>query len=350
MLKSRYLLFFSILLLCCCSLPAEGRDSLNPGRLFSPSVGQAFYEIAYELANRKEVSRSEVEQAIVFLNATKEVDVRARYVLADMLKLASKYPDRDYSELVRKLFWDYLDESAELGVVRRAVQYLLDRLDSREQREALVAELLRGVGEENAVLSSELATLLGILLAERPDTETASSYFLMAYHQNKYNKLAFAKLDELVPENITPGAYLEYLRLVLRENPMNLESALAFAQYAEQMELYEVASWAYEYCADLFRYLQPSANMPVGIYLPRALSYYNTKRGHQRCLQIASDVRQQGVLDLMLEAVAGKVPRYCIQLRIEDENAQATGAKVKEALSQYSSYMSNVAWGAYKKI
>jgi len=51
-----------------------------------------------------------------------------------------------------------------------------------------------------------------------------------------------------------------------------------------------------------------------------------------------------------LEAVAGEVPRYCIQLKIEDENAEATGAKVKEALSQYSSYMSNVAWGAYKKI
>jgi len=274
--------------------------------MFSPSVGQAFYEIAYELANRKEVSRSEVEQAIVFLNATKEVDVRARYVLADMLKLASKYPDRDYSELVRKLFWDYMDESADLGVGKRAVQYLLDRLDSREQRETFLADMLRGLGGENAVLSSELATLLGLLLAERPDTEAATSYFLEAYQNNKYNKLAFAKLEELVPEMIEPAEYLEHQRLMLRENPLNLGSALAFAQYAEQVELYEVASWAYEYCADLFKYLQPSANMPAEIYLPWALSCYNTKRGHQRCLQIASDVRRQGDLDLMLEAVAAK--------------------------------------------
>jgi len=304
--KSRYLLLFLIVLLCRCSLSAEGRGSSNPGRLFSLSVGQAFYGIAYESANRHDVSRPEVEQAIVFLNAAKEVDVRAKYVLADMLRLASKYPDRDYSELVRKLLWDYLDESAELGVVRRAVQYLLDRLDSREQRETLVAELLRDVGKENTVLSSELATLLGLLAAEKPNMEAAVFHFLRAYQINKYNKLAFAKLEELVPEGIGQGAYLEYLRLRLRENPLNLESALAFARYAEQMELYEVASGAYEYCADLFEYLQPSANMPAGIYLPWALSCYNTKRGHQRCLQIASYIRQQSGLDLVLETVAGK--------------------------------------------
>jgi len=308
MYKSRYLLLFSIVLLCCCSLPAEGQrssDSEDSGRLFSPSVGQAFYEIAYELANRKDVSRSEVEQAIIFLNATKEVDVRAKYVLADMLELASKYPDRNYSELVRKLFWDYLDESAELGVVRKAVQYLLDRLDSREEREAFLADLLKGIGDENAVLSSELATLLGLLLAEKPDTETASYYFLAAYRQNKYNKLAFAKLEELVPK-IGPSVYLEHLRLMLRENPLNLESTLAFARYAEQMELYEVASGAYEYCAGLFKYLYPSANMPAEIYLPWALSSYNTKRDYHRCLQIASDIQDEGQFDLVLEAVAGK--------------------------------------------
>jgi len=304
--KSRYLLLFLIVLLCRCSLSAEGRGSSNSGRLFSLSVGQAFYEIAYESANRHDVSRPEVEQAIVFLNAAKEVDVRAKYVLADMLRLASKYPDRDYSELVHELVWDYLDESAELGVARRAVQYLLDQLDYREQREVFINVLLGSLGNKNAVLSSELATLLGILMAERPNVEAATFYFLKAYQINKYNKLAFAKLEELMPEGISQGAYLEHLRLRLRENPLNLESALAFAQYAEQMELYEVASGAYEYCADLFKYLYPSANMPAEIYLPWALSCYNTKRGHQRCLQIASDIRQQSVLDLVLEAVAGK--------------------------------------------
>jgi hypothetical protein len=281
-------------------------DSGDSEQLFSPSVGQAFQQTAYELTNQPQVNREQVEQAIIFLNATKEVDVRAKYVLVDILKLASKYPDRDYSELVRKLLEEYVDESAELGVVRRAVQYLLERLDSREEREAFLSEMLRNVGDKNKVLGSEMATLLGLLMDERPNTDAAIYYFLGAYQQNKYSKLAFAKLEELSPESITVGAYVEHLRLMLHENPLNLEYAMAFARYAEQTELYEVASGAYEYCANLFNYLYPSENIPAEIYLPWALSSYNTKRGYQKCLQIASDMRDKAQLDLVLEAVAGK--------------------------------------------
>ena len=51
-----------------------------------------------------------------------------------------------------------------------------------------------------------------------------------------------------------------------------------------------------------------------------------------------------------LERVSGEVPRYCLEIDIEDEGAQETGEKLKSALGQYSSYMSNVAWGAYKKL
>ena len=51
-----------------------------------------------------------------------------------------------------------------------------------------------------------------------------------------------------------------------------------------------------------------------------------------------------------MERVAGKVPRYCLAIEIENENAQETGDQLKRALGEYSSYMSNVAWGAYKNI
>ena len=51
-----------------------------------------------------------------------------------------------------------------------------------------------------------------------------------------------------------------------------------------------------------------------------------------------------------LEKVAGEVPRYCLAFDIEDDGAKETGEKLKATLGQYSSYMSNVAWGAYKKI
>ena len=51
-----------------------------------------------------------------------------------------------------------------------------------------------------------------------------------------------------------------------------------------------------------------------------------------------------------LERVAGEVPRYCLAFELDDDKAQDAGAKLKSTLDQYSSYMSNVAWGAYKKI
>jgi len=52
----------------------------------------------------------------------------------------------------------------------------------------------------------------------------------------------------------------------------------------------------------------------------------------------------------LLERVAGEVPRYCLEFEIDDDSAQETGAKLKSVLDEYSSYMSNVAWGAYNKI
>jgi hypothetical protein len=51
-----------------------------------------------------------------------------------------------------------------------------------------------------------------------------------------------------------------------------------------------------------------------------------------------------------LEKVAGEVPRYLLAFEIDDDKAQATGEKLKSVIGQYSSYMSKMAWGAYKKI
>jgi hypothetical protein len=56
----------------------------------------------------------------------------------------------------------------------------------------------------------------------------------------------------------------------------------------------------------LFAYLYPSEALPSDIYLPWAISCYNTPMNRQRCLQIADAVRRTGRTDLLLEAVAGK--------------------------------------------
>lgn len=52
----------------------------------------------------------------------------------------------------------------------------------------------------------------------------------------------------------------------------------------------------------------------------------------------------------VLERVAGEVPRYCVAYELDDDGAEETIERIRQAGSQYSSYVSNSAWGAYKKI
>jgi hypothetical protein len=292
-----------------CSLPAHAQAPSDSERLFSPFIAQKFYEIAHELAGSEGISpdkSAESEQAIIFLTATRNLDGRANYVLPDIIKLACRYSERDRSEMVSYLLANYVDESADLEVIRKAVSYLLGRLNSREEREKTLEEMLNNLGSKNKVLASELATLLGLLMAEKADLEAAHFYLMQAYNNDKHNKLAFSKLVELVPEQIGPAMRLEHLRLGFCENPLDMEVALAFAQYAEKLQLYEPAAGAYEYCADLFAFLYPSEALPAYIYLPWTISSYNTQRSQHKCLQIASGLRQRGRFDLLLEAIAAK--------------------------------------------
>ncbi len=322
--------------------PGQSGAAGDLGRLSSASVGRRFYEIAYELAERQDVRSPELEQAITFLIAAMKLDGDDSDVPSLLIKLVRRVPERDYSNLVYNLLLDYVDESTDLEMTRRAVGYLLERSKSSEEREKLLQEMLGTLGGKNIVLESELATSLGLLLAQKADLaatgsldhtrlrRAAKSYLMQAYNNNRYNKWAFAKLAELMPEQIEPAIYLEYLRLALRENPSDIEAALAFAQYAEQLQLYETAEATYKYCADLFTYLYPSEPLPSHIYLPWAISSYNmqgsrlagsqgsrlagsqgsrlarSQGNHSKCLQIAERLRQEHRFDLRIEALAAK--------------------------------------------
>jgi len=288
------------------SLPIVARQLSASEGLFSPTVSQKFYEIAYELGNRPEADSPAIEQAIVFLTAARDLDNTTTYTLPEIIKLASKRDDKDHSQLLLLALDSYINPSADLEVAKSAIRYLLDRLDSRELREQFLQFVLQNVAGKNAALDSQLLTLLGSLKAETADDPNAAMFFMQAYQKNKYNKLAFSKLAELMAEQIDPATYLEQLRMVLGENPFNLEAAFAFAEYAEQLQLYNVASQAYQYCNELFAYLYPSRPLPQWLYLPWAMSSYNTQRDHYKCLQIAKDIRQTGRFDLFIEAIAAK--------------------------------------------
>jgi hypothetical protein len=290
--KTGYLPVFSALLFFVCFLSAPtlllSRET-SAEQMFSSSVSQKFYELAFELASSEDAEGPQIEQAMAFLAAAMELDNNVKDAHTLLIKLACRNSQQDHSEMVYSLLTKYVDESSDVEVAKKAVVYLLAQLNTREQREKLLEQILGVLGGKNVVLGSELTTLLGQLKAEKADLEAAEFYLMQAYKKNRYNKSAFTKLMEIKPERIGPPIYLERLRLALRENPSDINSALAFAQQAERLQLYDTAAGVYEYCASLFSYLYPSQPLPARIYLPWAISSYNTKQNQSKCLQIATN-------------------------------------------------------------
>lgn len=275
-------------------------------RLFSPSVARRLHDMAYELGKDEGAGAPEIEQAIVLLKAAMELDSRAGYALPTLIEFACRGSRIDHSALVRGLLGDYIGEAADLEVARKAVMYLLERVNSREERETILGELLVTVGGKNAIFSSDLLTMLGLLMAQKPDLEAARFYLAQAYKANRHNKVAFEKFAQLFSDRMRPEDYLGHFRLALSEDPTSIEAALGIGGHAEQVGLYDTAGAAYQYAADLFKYLYPSEALPARIYIPWAISCYNTDENQPKCLEIANLVRQSGRFNLLLEALAGK--------------------------------------------
>ncbi len=376
MLKGRSLLVILSVLLCCSASIEAGdilKSSSSPdfqrGTIGATSAAERFYEIAHELANSKDFTTPQAEQAILFLIAAKElglqrapssrgttdqsfdlVRLRSPQVAQDrihplLIKLACEYSLRrrsgqakqGYSQEVYNWLAEYAGKTIDLEVAKEAIRYLFDRCDTREQREQILEQMLAEFGGKNAVLDSELATLLALLMVEKADFNTAKSLLVRAYLNNKYNKLAFAKLVELAPEKVSPAVYFEHLRLMLRENPLDIEAALAFARYAESAHggyLYEIAADAYKYCVDLFDYLYPNEALPPNIYLPWIISNYNTEQNRSRCLQIAERVRSSGRFDILVEAIAGRAAAKIGKTDEADRIFQAAELKAQQLLEE----------------
>ncbi len=275
-------------------------------QLYSPVVSRVFYDIAYELTNSEDASGQDLDEAIVFLTAAMKLDRDNKDIRPLVIKIATRDQEQDYSDLVYNLLLNYTDEKADLEIVRKAVSYLLERLNSREDREKFLESILQTIGGRNIVLASDIATLLGLLKAEKADLQSAQYYLIQAYKNNRYNRQAFEKLAEIAPEQIAPATYLERLRLALRVDPSSIDNAIALAQNAEKIELFDVSAAAYKYSADLFTYLYPSEVLPARIYIPWAISCYNSREYVADCLNIAKRVRREGRFDLRIEAIVGK--------------------------------------------
>ena len=282
-------------------LPAQASQSLS-----APAAAACFQEIARELAYSKTLAGPQAEQAIILLSAARDLDQTAADIDPLLLRLATHHAERDYSDRIIPWLQNYVSGSADRAIVVDAIHYLLDRLNTIEQRKTMLETLVNRIGNRNPAIDSEIATLLASVMLEKGDKDPAKFYLFQAYANNRYNSAAFAKLGELAPNEIGPAVYLEHLRLVLRENPLNISSAAAFAQYADRLQLYDLSASSYQYCAELFQYLYPSEPLPPHIYLPWAISCYNSRQKQQTCLQIAQSVRSSGQFDVLLEAVAAK--------------------------------------------
>ena len=123
-------------------------------QLYSPSISQRFYEIAYELAKPKDVTGPKVEQAMALLTAAIRLDKDAKDVQELLIECACRQTGSDYSNLVYSLLTDYVDEKSDLEIVNNAVEYLLNHLNSREAREKLLEQMLGTLGSKNKILSA----------------------------------------------------------------------------------------------------------------------------------------------------------------------------------------------------
>lgn len=314
-------LILSILVFCSSvsagQLPGGALANSNQAEaLFSPSVSEKFYEIAYDLANSDNATYVQNEQAVTFLMAAMNLDKDSSDVCPLLLKCACRFPEqhslqriaegRNYFDLVYTLLQQYVDENADTELASNAVSYLLGQTGSSVQKQTLLQQMLGIFAGKNPVFESELLTRLGTLKLQANSSEEAEQYFRRAYQNDTYNKFAFSKLVELTPQQVSPSEYLERLRLDFRENPMDVQTVLAFCQSCEQMQLYDTAADAYEYCSKLFAYLYPSDPLPPDIYIPWSISCYNSPMRQFKCLQIAETVSRTGKFDIRLESLSGR--------------------------------------------
>lgn len=281
-------------------------SAAGPADVSSEALALEFLEIAEELAATPRATEASLEQAMVLLIAARWLDYTGDPLQRLLLDLASHWPQRDYSPYVREWLERHYRQTSDQDLLQRSLDYLLGQMKFRNQQEQLLKSLAQGGQGKNPRFDSELKTQLGMVSLEQSDRAGALAHFRAAYAADKNNKVAFGQWAALDPNAIAPELYFEHLRYVLRSNPLDLDAALTFAQYAERLEIYSIAAGSYQYCVQLHEFLHPADAVPAHIYLPWAMSCFNTQQKHAQVLEIAESVRRRGTFDIFLEAAAGR--------------------------------------------
>jgi hypothetical protein len=314
---------------------AAAAGEMPQQQLDSPLTAQTFYDIGYELYTARDANFASAMQAIIFMNASLELDSRANYVLGDIINIAWQYPNENFSDVVKLALNGYIDRSTDIEVASKAVGYLLERLDSREQRELLLGGLIRQMTDKNAMFTSDLLAQLGFLKAETADTVEAQKYLARSFVANKYNRLAFAKLSELAEGGGVPLPdimYLQNLRYAVRSNPLDFDSAFSFSRYCQLLGLYAPASAGYGYCADLLKYLNGKDSNDPALYRPWILSCYNAGQ-YAQCSSILQKVRGFGIFDIQVETIAAYAAKQTGDSQTAQKILDAIDVRANKVLS-----------------
>jgi tetratricopeptide (TPR) repeat protein len=285
--------------------PEEPTRPKEEGQMSSAVTAESFYRLGKQLYTGAGVGVQGERTALQFMNAAVALDSFAAYAIQDYVYLKTRLNEREDWQKMRRLLINYLDRQPETEVARGMVRYLLDDLNSREERERTLADLLTLVADKNKELGSDIAAEQGLLAAEKGDTVAATDRFLVAYRLNPYNELACTKLEESA-QNLTPSFYGCKLKLAIAKNPLDMRTAFAFAAFMEGQGAYSIAAKAYEYAASLHKYLYPNQNLPREIYLPWTLCCYNVAGIGDKCIEIAKAVRGSGQFDAVAEGIALK--------------------------------------------
>ncbi|MCD4831511.1 MAG: hypothetical protein K8R02_06855 [Anaerohalosphaeraceae bacterium] len=297
----RLFVFVAVCGFCFSAFAEQTAEDLS-----SALIARSLYEIGYELYSDVSAEMPQARQALVFFNAAMSLDPRGDYVLPEVINIAWKYPQEDYGDAISLALNQYINRSCDLETASKGISYLLERQNSREEREKVLETLLGRYAKRNSCLASDLYTRLGLLRIETADFTMAQQLFTQAYSLDKYNRLAFLKLAELSETNASPlpeYVYLQNLRNAVTAGPLDFESAFNFGQYADSLSLFAPAAAAYKYCVDLNHYLTASGRIEPGLYLPWILSCYNAGK-YNDCHKIVKAVRLQGDYDVMAEAIA----------------------------------------------
>lgn len=307
-MNNKLVLISSFVLLSLAS--AFGQMQRDTGDIFSPYNARPLQSIVDDLYLSARSDLNKARQAMILLEAVNKLDPRADSLLEDTIRFAVLFPDNEYSELLNASFAEYLDDDSDLEVLRSIVSYGLSQLNSREQRQEYLLAMLQKTGNRNSAFASEVATQLALLDLETGDAEAAKTRLITAHDLFAYNEQAYLKMDQLFAASdltIPAPIYASQLRRRMVLNPAGIGTALSFADFAQQVRLYDVACDAYEYAWNLYAFLYPDDDIPASIYLPWAVCSYNTDHRRMKCFEIASMVRQSGRFDLILEGITARV-------------------------------------------